>query len=72
VLDCLAKYLKNASKNISAPGVFYNKSFQWAFDDNVSVIHVFIKHILKTAEQAEPPPPYLCAGGGSFQPKAVS
>jgi hypothetical protein len=43
--------------------------FQWAFDDNVSVIHVFIKQIFRAALKVptHPPPPFppqSCAGGG--------
>jgi hypothetical protein len=48
-------------------------------EDNLSVTHVFIKHIFRAAEQAPPPFPLLpkgqCRGwgsNGSFQPEAVS
>jgi hypothetical protein len=44
------------------------KMFQYAFDDNLSVTHVFIKQIYRVVEQAPPfplPPTGLCGGWGS-------
>jgi hypothetical protein len=57
--------------------------FQYAFDDNVSVTHVFIKQIFRAVELAPPFPLPLtglcsvqvCRGwgsSGSFQPQAVA
>jgi hypothetical protein len=60
--------IKNPSQNIST------NFFQWAFDENVPIIHVFIKQIFRAAEK-EPPSPVLCRRWGSngyFQPEAVS
>jgi hypothetical protein len=58
---------------------FYNKcNFQYAFGDNVSVTHVFIKQIFRAVEQAPLYPlPRTGLGrgwgsSGSFQPKAVA
>jgi hypothetical protein len=51
---------------------------QYAFDDNLSVTHVFIKQIFRAVEVAPPfplPPTRLCRGwgsSGSFQPQAVA
>jgi hypothetical protein len=61
VLDGLSKifvsYIKNASQSISASifvsGGFHTKT---PFDDYVSVIHIFIKKIFRTAEKASPSP----------------
>jgi hypothetical protein len=40
-------------------------SFSVCFDDNLSVIHVFIKQIFRAVALAPPsPPPQGCAGGG--------
>jgi hypothetical protein len=52
--------------------------FQYAFDDNLSVTHVFIKQIFRAKELAPPfPLPHtgLCRGwgiSGFFQPQAVA
>jgi hypothetical protein len=53
-------------------------SVQYAFDDNLSVTHVFIKQICRAVE-LEPPFPLpltrLCRGwgsSGSFQPQTVA
>jgi hypothetical protein len=52
--------------------------FQYDFDDNLSVIHVFIKQIFRALELAPPfplPPTGMCRGwgsSGSFQPQAVA
>jgi hypothetical protein len=60
-------------------GVFKQKrNFQCAFDDNLSVTHVFIKNIFRAAEKTplSPSLPTVLWGGGgssgSFQSKAVS
>jgi hypothetical protein len=53
-------------------------SFQYDFDDYLSVTHVFIKQIFRAVEVAPPlppPPTGLCGGwgsSGSFQPQAVA
>jgi hypothetical protein len=52
--------------------------FQYAFDDNLSVTHVFIKQILRAVELAPPFPLPLTGlwrgwgSSGSFKPQAVA
>jgi hypothetical protein len=69
---------KNLKKLFCFRGFQYKCDFQYAFDDNLSVTHVFIKQIFRDVEVAPPftLPPQGCAGGrgsnGSFQPQAVA
>jgi hypothetical protein len=66
------KNIKNASQkiltNFLVSEVFIKKChFQYVFDDNLSVTHVFIKKIFRAVEVAPPNfplPPQGCAGGG--------
>jgi hypothetical protein len=59
-------------------GFHYKCHFQYAFYDNLSVTHVFIKQIFRAVELAPPfplPLTGLCRGwgsSGSFQPQAVA
>jgi hypothetical protein len=70
---CLAKNLNK----LFVSEVFI-KHFQYAFDDYLSVTHVFIKQIFRALELAHPfplPLTGLCRGwgsSGSFQPQAVA
>jgi hypothetical protein len=52
------------------------RTFQCAFDDNLSVTHVVIKQIFRAACIPIPSPPQCCVKGwgssGSFQPQAVA
>jgi two-component SAPR family response regulator len=68
-MDYIAKCFFSTNKNASqihkqtflVQGVFFKKRhFQWAFDENMSVIHVFIKQIFRAAEKAplSPAPPH--------------
>jgi hypothetical protein len=60
-----AKYLfknqkwlaKNLNKLFCVRGFHYKCHFKYAFDDNLSVTHVFIKQIFRAVEV---PPPSLC------------
>jgi hypothetical protein len=59
---------------------FHKKcNFQYAFDDNLSVTHVFIKQTFRAVELAthsSPSPSQGCAGGvvvvAHFKPQAVA
>jgi hypothetical protein len=48
--------IKNASANFLFQGFYIKRHFDCAFDDNLSVIHVFIKQIFRAAEKAPPSP----------------
>jgi hypothetical protein len=72
--ECLMQIIffkiKNASQNIlqiffGLRGFQVKCHFQYAFDENSSVTHVFIKQIFRAAEQAPPPPTGLCRGQGT-------
>jgi hypothetical protein len=52
-LKCLVKYL---SKLLSLRGFTQKHNFPFAFDDKLSVTHVFIKQIFRAAQQARPSP----------------
>jgi hypothetical protein len=62
--------IKNASqKNLYTlfclRGFHLKCHFQYAFDDNLSITHIFIKQIFRAVDIAPPPlPPHGCAGGG--------
>jgi hypothetical protein len=61
-------------------GVHYKCNFQYAFDDNLSVTHVFIKQIFRAVAPAPPfpLPPQGCAvcrgwgRSGCFRPLAAA
>jgi hypothetical protein len=61
---------KNVNKLFCFRDFHYKCQFQFAFDDNLSEIHVFIKQIFSALELAPPPSSSssqgcaLCAGGG--------
>jgi hypothetical protein len=62
--------IKNASQKILKTfcfrGFYLKCHFHYAFDDNLSVTHIFIKQIFRAVE-VEPPfplPQHGCAGGG--------
>jgi hypothetical protein len=66
---------KCIAKNLNK--LFCFRGLQYAFDDNLSVTHVFIKQIFRAVEVAPPPPfsiPHMAVQGvgssGSFQPQA--
>jgi hypothetical protein len=66
---------KNLKKLFCFRGFHSKYHFQYAFDDNLTVTHVFIKQIFRTLELAPLfPPPFtgLCTSSGSFQPQAVA
>jgi hypothetical protein len=59
--------LKNLYKLFCFRGLHYKCHFQYAFDDNLSVNHVFIKQIFRAVKLATPfplPPTGLCGGWG--------
>jgi hypothetical protein len=46
----------NLNKLFSFRGFHLKSHFQYAFDDNLSVTHVFIKQIFSAVQVATPPP----------------
>jgi hypothetical protein len=70
--------IKNALQTFFSRGFHYKCHFQAAFDDNLSVAHVFIKQIFRAVEVAPPSPsPHRAVNrgwgnNGYFQPQAVA
>jgi hypothetical protein len=58
---CLAKHL---IKLFCIRGFHYKWHFQYAFDDKLSAIHVFLKQIFRAVELAPSSPSQGCAGVG--------
>jgi hypothetical protein len=50
-------------------GFYKKRNFQRAFDENLSVTHVFIKQIFRTADKAPsfPAPPHSAAQGVGYK-----
>jgi hypothetical protein len=62
--------LKKILTNFFVLEVFNKKMY--AFDDNLSVTHVFIKQIFRAVELTPPFPPPPWGRSGSFHPQAAA